>query len=268
MKNLLFVVFVLSFFCLHAQNYTSLEEALKNAEDAKELDLRNQELEIVPSEVFQLKNLKKLKLNGNPILKLPDEICLLEELEYLDINQTQITSLPLCMNELPYLKMIYASPGSGLKVSTDIEQKVARMDRENIPPLTKEEVLKEYEASQKAHSDEEIQEVIGPPDENDEPSPNDFIRVSEAPKPLNLQKIVNKMGYPEEARKQKIEGQVIVRVMLDEEGNYQKHLILREGHPLLAKAVEEHISMIKFSPAIQDNKPVQFWMNIPFNFRL
>lgn len=102
----------------------------------------------------------------------------------------------------------------------------------------------------------------------EEPSPDAFIRVSEEPKPLNLQKIVNKMGYPEEARKQKIEGQVIVRVMLDKEGNYQKHVIVRRAHPLLVQAVEEHISMIKFSPAIQDNKPVQFWMNIPFNFRL
>jgi len=175
MKNLLFVVFVLSFFCLHAQNYTSLEEALKNAEDAKELDLRNQELEIVPSEVFQLKNLNE------------------------------------------------------------------RLEISDAPKISQEE---------------------------NAPSPDVFIWVSQEPQPLNMGEIVNLIGYPEEAKERNIEGEVVARILVDKEGNYVQHKLVRKAHPILVNAVEAQIPKLKFSPAKRENEPIMFWVNIPLIFKL
>ncbi|MEL6592497.1 MAG: energy transducer TonB, partial [Bacteroidota bacterium] len=76
------------------------------------------------------------------------------------------------------------------------------------------------------------------------------------------------IGYPQIARDAGIEGNVVVRVLVDKRGNYDKHKIITQVHPILTKAVEEHISKLQFTPAIQGGKPIKFWVNIPFNFKL
>ena len=76
------------------------------------------------------------------------------------------------------------------------------------------------------------------------------------------------IGYPDIARDANIQGQVVVRVLVDEKGNYRKHKMIKKVHPILADAVEQNLSKLKFSPAIQGNKPIKFWVNIPFRFKL
>ncbi|MEL7340987.1 MAG: energy transducer TonB, partial [Bacteroidota bacterium] len=76
------------------------------------------------------------------------------------------------------------------------------------------------------------------------------------------------IGYPQIARDAGIEGNVVVRVLVDKRGNYDKHKIITQVHPILTKAVEEHIAKLQFTPAIQGGKPIKFWVNIPFNFKL
>lgn len=113
-------------------------------------------------------------------------------------------------------------------------------------------------------ADGDIPEVIV----EQEPEINAFIFAEEEPQPINMDDIKKLIGYPQIARDAGIEGSVVVRVLVDKKGNYSKHKVINQVHPILAKAVESHVSKLRFTPAIQGGKPIQFWVNIPFNFKL
>ncbi|MCI4668112.1 MAG: energy transducer TonB [Bacteroidia bacterium] len=100
------------------------------------------------------------------------------------------------------------------------------------------------------------------------PDPNEFIFAEQQPKPINMDDIKKLIGYPQIARDAGIEGNVVVRVLVDKKGNYKDHRVINQVHPILAKAVEAKLPNLKFTPAIQGGKPIQFWVNIPFNFKL
>ncbi len=100
------------------------------------------------------------------------------------------------------------------------------------------------------------------------PEVNDFVVVEESPKALNMRDIKIRIGYPQEAREAGIEGNVVVRILVDQEGNYMRHIVLNEAHPSLQEAVERELPVLQFNPAVMDGKPVAFWVNIPFSFKL
>lgn len=102
----------------------------------------------------------------------------------------------------------------------------------------------------------------------DEPPVDAKIQIDEKPRPLNLTEVVNEIGYPEAAKKNKIEGKVIARILIDEKGKYVKHSILKSINPILDETIAEKLPMLRFDPAKKDGKPVKFWVNIPFNFKL
>lgn len=97
---------------------------------------------------------------------------------------------------------------------------------------------------------------------------NEYVAVEKEPKPLNLEEIKAKIGYPEDAYAIGIQGKVIVRILVDEQGKPQKHVMIRSPHPSLTHAVEKEIYNIQFQPGILEStqKPVPIWVNIPFNF--
>jgi TonB family protein len=101
-----------------------------------------------------------------------------------------------------------------------------------------------------------------------EPDINAFIVVSEEPQALNIEEVRRQIGYPDIAREAGIEGMVVVRVLVDEQGNYMKHVMLKKAHPILAQSVERFLPYLKFTPAIQGNRPIKFWVSIPFRFKL
>lgn len=75
-------------------------------------------------------------------------------------------------------------------------------------------------------------------------------------------------GYTEEARNNKIQGSVRLRVLVDETGRV-KGIRVIVGLPdgLTDKAIEA-ARKTEFKPAIKDGKPVAFWMLIEFTFFL
>lgn len=113
-------------------------------------------------------------------------------------------------------------------------------------------------------ADGDVPEVIV----EQEPEINAFIFAEEEPQPINMDDIKKLIGYPQIARDAGIEGSVVVRVLVDKKGNYAKHRVINQVHPILEKAVTEHVNKLRFTPAIQGGKPIQFWVNIPFNFKL
>ncbi|MEM6800330.1 MAG: energy transducer TonB [Bacteroidota bacterium] len=88
------------------------------------------------------------------------------------------------------------------------------------------------------------------------------------PIPLNLPEIKSKVGYPKEALELGVQGQLVVRILLDENGQYVRHFFLRQIHPSLSEEVEKHIVDLKFTRGYQESEAVKFWINIPFSFRL
>ncbi len=130
--------------------------------------------------------------------------------------------------------------------------------------------LEDQEGSEEGFFSGEIDSEGEVPDVIVEQTPdiNEFVFAEEEPTPINMDDIKKVIGYPQIARDAGIEGTVVVRVLVDKKGNYSKHRIINQVHPILTKAVEEHIQKLRFSPAIQGGKPIPFWVNIPFNFKL
>jgi len=101
-----------------------------------------------------------------------------------------------------------------------------------------------------------------------EPDIKAVIAVDQEPKVLNMGAVQRLIGYPIEAREAGIEGTVVVRILVGEEGQYLKHKVINQAHELLLRSIEPHLPALRFEPALQGGKPVKFWVNIPFNFKL
>ena len=74
--------------------------------------------------------------------------------------------------------------------------------------------------------------------------------------------------YPEEARKDGIEGTVWVKILIDEKGNPQKAVILKSDAEVLNQATIDAAMKWKFKPAVLKGKPVEAWVSIPFKFKM
>ncbi|MEO0468529.1 MAG: TonB family protein [Bacteroidota bacterium] len=88
------------------------------------------------------------------------------------------------------------------------------------------------------------------------------------PIPLNMSEVSADIGYPKLARDSGIEGEVLIRLLLDEDGKYIRHRVIQSSHPILAQAVEIHINKLYFIPGREHNTPCKYWLNVPFNFHL
>lgn len=89
------------------------------------------------------------------------------------------------------------------------------------------------------------------------------------PVPLNMAAIQREIGYPKSARTARIEGQVVLRILVGTEGEYIRHEVVKGAEKQrLVDAVEANIKHLAFTPAQQDQQPVKSWVNIPFNFKL
>ncbi len=81
--------------------------------------------------------------------------------------------------------------------------------------------------------------------------------------------VVNNTQYPEEARKQSIQGRVFVCFVVGTNGAVQNVKVARSVHPLLdAEAVRIVKSMPKWTPGQHRGKTVKVSYTIPINFSL
>jgi TonB family protein len=74
--------------------------------------------------------------------------------------------------------------------------------------------------------------------------------------------------YPDEARRQRIEGAVVLRCIFAATGEVKNFHVV-SGLPYgLTEAAIEAGKRIKFQPAVKDGRPVSCWMELVYNFRL
>jgi len=100
------------------------------------------------------------------------------------------------------------------------------------------------------------------------PGINEYLIVDVEPTPLNMPDLQRAIGYPEKARNEGYEGTVIIRLLVDPQGNAVEYRVINRVTELLADEVEKHIMDLKFDPAQVNGQPVHFWVNIPFAFKL
>lgn len=85
--------------------------------------------------------------------------------------------------------------------------------------------------------------------------------------PINLDQLRAMVGYPLRARAERLQGRVVMRVLVNEYGLYVRHSVLQSPSPILTEAVEGWIYHLRFIPAFRGRKPVRTWLTVPFDFK-
>ncbi|MEZ4773648.1 MAG: caspase family protein [Bacteroidia bacterium] len=98
-----------------------------------------------------------------------------------------------------------------------------------------------------------------------------FIYAELEPKALNYGEVLSLIGdplepFPKKGDTKKIKVSVIVRILVDDHGNYVRHRVINDGHPIVSKAIVPHLPKLIFTPAIQHGKPIYYWVNMGFHF--
>ncbi len=140
----------------------------------------------------------------------------------------------------------------------DLSQLIEIQPGEAPPPL--DFSAEDVEVIEREESEVESDDSI--------PGINDFVLLDKEPVPLNLNEIKGQIGYPKKAKDQELEGKVVVRILLDRQGNYNRHSLYSDPHPILSRAVTSQIPNLKCTPGMRSGKPVWCWVTIPFDFRL
>ncbi len=91
-----------------------------------------------------------------------------------------------------------------------------------------------------------------------------------APFPIGgFKAIQQNLHYPEIARKAGIEGQVIVQVLISEEGDVLDTRIMKSlGKSGCDEAALNAVKSVKWQPALNKGQPVKVWVAIPVVFKL
>ena len=73
--------------------------------------------------------------------------------------------------------------------------------------------------------------------------------------------------YPQEAKDQKVQGEVTVAVLVGKDGSVESTSVI-DGPELLQQAAIDAVSQWRFRPGMKDGEPVQVKATISLNFRL
>jgi protein TonB len=95
------------------------------------------------------------------------------------------------------------------------------------------------------------------------PGPEDYVAYEKEPELVSPPE----PEYPEIAREAGVEGTVLVRVLVGEDG-FVKDMVIIQSVPMLDDAAASAAQTAVFKPALQKDKPVAVWMVIPIEFQL
>ena len=94
-------------------------------------------------------------------------------------------------------------------------------------------------------------------------NPPPFVYYEIPPEPLNLDKV--RFDYPGVFQ---IEGTVFLELWIDEEGTVRNVILVKSLHPVFDRVAVEGAKNLRFSPAIQRDKPVAVRYSFPVKFTL
>jgi hypothetical protein len=102
----------------------------------------------------------------------------------------------------------------------------------------------------------------------DFPDIDDWVSVDKLPAATNFAAVAAGVAYPTYAREKGIEGKVVARVLVDQNGNYVKHKIMDYDNCGMRYNVEKQLPKLKFEAGEKSGEKVAVWVNIPFEFTL
>ncbi len=119
---------------------------------------------------------------------------------------------------------------------------------------------------EKGGPDKNQGQVTSPAVADKEPGIEEVPVVDEFPVVANTVKPV----YPEEDKKNGVEGKVFLKILVDKEGNVKKAVVTSrtQGSLAMEHAAIEAAKQFTFKPATVKNQPVEIWVSIPFAFKL
>ena len=83
-----------------------------------------------------------------------------------------------------------------------------------------------------------------------------------------MESLQHKIIYPESEKANRTQGKVYVQVYINEKGNIDKTVIERGITPALNKAAQDAVNTTKWTPALNEGKPVKIIIAIPILFKL
>lgn len=108
--------------------------------------------------------------------------------------------------------------------------------------------------------DENVQKEV----KLDDGPPPDFVAYEK--EPVVVRQVPPK--YPDIAQRAGLEGTVYVMVWVDKEGKARKAKIMKSDAEVFNQAAIDAAMQWVFTPALQQKKPIDVWISIPFKFRL
>lgn len=114
------------------------------------------------------------------------------------------------------------------------------------------------------------EEIIPPKEEKSvTEEPSFFVAVEESPQPIGgLAAIQNKIVYPIAAKRQGIQGKVLIQAIIDENGNVAKAKIIKGIGSGCDEAALDAVKSSKFTPGKQRGRNVRVQIKIPIVFKL
>jgi len=106
-----------------------------------------------------------------------------------------------------------------------------------------------------------------PPKEEPKKETFQQFEVEKAPVAVNLGSVKGSMKYPEIARSAGIEGKCVAKILVGTDGGVLKVGGI-SGPDVFHSEIENRISDLQFTPALQNGQPVKCWVSVPFSFTL
>lgn len=100
------------------------------------------------------------------------------------------------------------------------------------------------------------------------PIVEDPLYLDESPNISNMTELKACIEYPRILRDDGFEGDVLLRVTIDENGNVEKVEVVKTSHALFTQAVNKCLPKAKGKAGIKKGKPVKSWVIMPFKFRV
>jgi protein TonB len=106
-------------------------------------------------------------------------------------------------------------------------------------------------------------------DEEDDAEPEIFVIVEEMPTIIGgIAKVYEYLEYPEIARQARMEGLVIINLVVEPDGSGSEYEVTRSAGSLLDEAAMTAVRKLRFNPGKQRMKPVRVRLAVPIRFRL
>lgn len=99
------------------------------------------------------------------------------------------------------------------------------------------------------------------------PDPDEFVELTRSPEYDEVD-LMQRVRYPDAARRNGIEGLVVVRALVSKRGKVVKTIIDRSDAPALNDAAVEAVKQTQLTPAMQGDRPTACWIQVPIMFKL